>query len=208
VRTNIFLAGVGGQGILSFARVLGELALIRNMNVLIGETHGMAQRGGSVTATVRYGEVYSPIIGIGKADLLIGFEPLESARYARILSPDGMAIVNTSRIIPYSVSAQKTKYPDLEDLLAIIGRHCDTVVAFDATHEAEKVKFPLAANSVMVGAAAATMKIDATPDDFKKAIRKVVPRKIKENLDAFAIGYDIAKNIIEGHVPGPSDSKQ
>jgi indolepyruvate ferredoxin oxidoreductase beta subunit len=207
MRTNIFLAGVGGQGILSFARVLGELALIRNMNVLIGETHGMAQRGGSVTATVRYGEVYSPIIGIGKADLLIGFEPLESARYARILSPGGTAVVNTSSIIPYSVSAQKTKYPNLEDLLAIIRRHCDTVVAFDATHEAEKVKFPLAANSVMVGAAAAAMKIDASPDDFKKAIRKVVPRKINENLGAFDIGYDISKKIIEGCVPGTSDSK-
>jgi indolepyruvate ferredoxin oxidoreductase beta subunit len=197
MRTNIFLAGVGGQGILSFARVLGELALIRNMNVLIGETHGMAQRGGSVTATIRFGEVYSPIIGIGRAELLVGFEPLESARYARILSPDGIAIVNTSRIIPYSVSAQKTKYPDLEDLLAIIRRYSRMVVAFDATREAEKVKFPLAANSVMVGAVAATMKIDASPDDFKKAIRKVVPRKIKENLDAFDIGYDIAKKIIE-----------
>lgn len=199
MRTNIFLAGVGGQGILSFARVLGELALIKNMNVLIGETHGMAQRGGSVTATVRYGEVYSPIIGIGRADLLVGFEPLESARYARILSPDGIAIVNTSRIVPYSVSAQKTKYPELEDLHAIIRRYARMVVAFDATLEAEKVKFPLAANSVMVGAVAATSKIDASPDDFKKAIRKVVPRKIKENLEAFDIGFDIAKKIIEAH---------
>ncbi len=206
MRTNIFLAGVGGQGILSFARVLGELALNRNMNVLIGETHGMAQRGGSVTATVRYGEVYSPIIGIGKADLLIGFEPLESARYARILSPNGVAIVNTSRIVPYSVSAQKIKYPEIEDLLSIIRQHCSTVVAFDATREADKVKFPLAANSVMVGAAAATMKIDATPDDFKKAIRKVVPRKIKENLSAFDIGYEITKKIIEGHEPGQTGS--
>jgi len=196
MKTNVFLAGVGGQGILSFARVLGELALIRNLNVLIGETHGMAQRGGSVTATIRYGEVYSSIIGIGEADLLIGFEPLESARYARILSPDGTAVVNTSKIIPYSVSAQKTKYPELGYLLSLIRTQCDTVVAFDATLEAEKVKFPLAANSVMLGAAAATMKIDAAPDDFKKAIRKVVPRKIKENLGAFDIGYEMAKRII------------
>lgn len=199
MKTNIFLAGVGGQGVLSFARVLGELALIKNMNVLIGETHGMAQRGGSVTATVRYGDVYSPIIGLGRADLLVGFEPLESARYARILSPDGIAIVNTSNIVPYSVSAQKTKYPDLEDLLAIIRRYGRMVVAFDATREAEKVKFPLASNSVMIGAVAATMKIDASPEDFKKAIRKVVPRKIKENLEAFDIGYDIAKKIIEAY---------
>jgi indolepyruvate ferredoxin oxidoreductase beta subunit len=196
MRTNIFLAGVGGQGILSFARALGELALIRNMNVIIGETHGMAQRGGSVTATVRYGDVHSPIIGIGRADLLVGFEPLESARYARILSRDATAIVNTACIIPYSISAQRIRYPDIEHLLGIIGGRCKTVIALDANKEAEKVKFPLAANSVMLGAAAATEKIDATPEDFKRAIRKIVPRKVKENLSAFDIGYELARRII------------
>lgn len=197
MRTNIFLAGVGGQGILSFARVLGELALIRGANVLIGETHGMAQRGGSVTATVRYGDVYSPMIGIGKADLLVGFEPLESARYARILAKSGMAIVNTSRIIPYSVSAEKVKYPDTEYLLGILEKNCGRVIAFEANEEALKVKFPLAANSVMLGAVAATGKIDAPPDDFRKAIRKTVPRKVKENLAAFDLGFDLARKIVE-----------
>ena len=208
MRTNIFLAGVGGQGILSFARALGEIALIRNMNVLIGETHGMAQRGGSVTATVRYGDVYSPIIGIGKADLLVGFEPLESARYARILSRDAMAIVNTACIIPYSVSAQRTRYPDIKYLLGIIRKQCGTVIALDANKEAEKVKFPLAVNSVMLGAAAATERIDAPPEDFKKAIRKVVPRKVKENLGAFEIGYELAMDIIKNNGPSQDNLKR
>lgn len=201
MRTNIFLAGVGGQGILSFARSLGELALIRNMNVLIGETHGMAQRGGSVTATVRYGDVFSPMIGNGRSDLLVGFEPLEAARYARILAPTGMAVVNTATIVPYSVSATKIRYPSLQSLLKIVGEHCATVIAFDATDEAIKVKFQLAANSVMLGAVAATMKIDAQPDDFKRAIRKTVPRKVKENLSAFDLGFDLAKRIIDKQRP-------
>jgi len=197
MRTNIFLAGVGGQGILSFARVLGELAMIRKFNVLIGETHGMAQRGGSVTATVRYGEVYSPIIGAGKADILIGFEPLEAARYARILSPTGMAIVNIAPIVPYSISAMKSKYPPVQGLLKMLKNGRNTVIALDAIEIAEKVKFILATNSVMLGAVAATGKIDAQPDDFKQAIKRTVPRKLKENIAAFDMGYELAKNIIK-----------
>lgn len=205
MRTNIFLTGVGGQGILSFARVLGELALIKKQNVLIGETHGMAQRGGSVVATVRFGEVYSSIIGMGKADILVGFEPLESARYAKILSSTGMAIVNTATIIPYSVSATKTKYPPISNLLKILKDQCGTVISLDAIEIAEKVRFTLAANSVMLGAVAATGKIDAQPDDFRHAIRRTVPRKIKENLAAFDLGYELASRMIAEQKPASSN---
>ncbi|MEM4265016.1 MAG: indolepyruvate oxidoreductase subunit beta [Thermoplasmata archaeon] len=194
--TNIFLAGVGGQGILSFARVLGELAMIRKANVLIGETHGMAQRGGSVTATVRYGNVYSPIIPRGRADVLIGFEPLEAARYAWMLSPSGMAVVNTEPIVPYSVSATRSKYPPVQALIKTIEDRGAVVITLNATEIAEKVKFPLAANSVMLGAVAATGKIDAGPDEFRQAIRKTVPRKMKENLAAFDLGHEHAEKMI------------
>lgn len=194
--TNIFLAGVGGQGILSFARVLGELAMIKKSNVLIGETHGMAQRGGTVTATVRFGDVYSPMIGHGKADLLVGFEPLEAARYARMLSSRSIAIVNTEPIIPYSVSATRIRYPPIASLLKIIRDRGATVVSFNATEIAEKVKFMMASNSVMLGAVAATGKIDAQLDDFKHAIRTSVPRKVKENLAAFELGYEYASKFI------------
>jgi len=199
--TNIFLAGVGGQGILSFARVLGELAMIKKVNVLIGETHGMAQRGGSVIATVGYGDVHSPIIARGKSDILVGFEPLEAARYAYMLSRTGIAIVNTEPIVPYSVSAMRTKYPPVQTLLKMIHDRGNVVVSLNATEIAEKVKFPLAANSVMLGAVAATAKIDAQLDEFRQAIRKTVPRKIKENLMAFDLGYEHAVRIISGKNP-------
>lgn len=194
--TNIFLTGVGGQGILSFARVLGELAMITKSNVLIGETHGMAQRGGSVTATVRLGDVHSPIIGRGKADLLVGFEPLEAARYAGMLSSTGIAVVNTDPIIPYSVSAMRTRYPPIASLLKIIRDRGAMVISFNATEIAEKIKFVMATNSVMLGAVAATGKIDAQLDDFKHAIKTSVPRKVKENLAAFDLGYEHAAKII------------
>ena len=207
MRTNVFLAGVGGQGILSFARALGELALIRKQNVLIGETHGMAQRGGSVTATVRYGEVYSSMIGIGKADILVGFEPLEAARYAKILSLNGMAIVNTAVIIPYSISATKTKYPPIPSLIKILKNQCRTVISLNAIEIAEKVDFTLAANSVMLGAVAATGKIDAHIDDFRQAIRKTVPRKIKENLAAFDLGYELAIKMIAEQKPSAQNAQ-
>lgn len=194
--TNIFLAGVGGQGILSFARVLGELAMITKSNVLIGETHGMAQRGGSVTATVRYGDVYSPMIARGKADLLVGFEPLEAARYCYMLSPAGKAVVNVEPIIPYSVSATKTRYPPVQSLLKLIRDRGATVVSLNATEIAEKVKFPMATNSVMLGAVAATGRIDAQLEDFRGAIKATVPRKLKENLAAFDLGYEHTLRIL------------
>ncbi|MDH4122595.1 MAG: indolepyruvate oxidoreductase subunit beta [Thermoplasmata archaeon] len=197
MRTDIFLAGVGGQGILSFARVLGVLGLMRKMNVVIGETHGMAQRGGSVTATVRYGDVYGSIIGIGKADLLVGFEPLEAARYARILSPKGTAIVSTSPIVPYSISATRGKYPETQDLIGILRNRGNMVIAFDANEIAEKVKFILTANSALLGAVASTGKIDAQLEDFRSAIKKTVPRKAKENLAAFDLGYEIGRKVAE-----------
>lgn len=193
MKTNIFLTGVGGQGILSFAKMLGELAMIRNINVLITETHGMAQRGGSVSASIRYGDVYSSLIGIGKADILIGLEPLEAARYARMLSPDGIAIVNAHATIPHSISAVKTKYPPIENLLKIVKSSGNKVIAFDATEIGKKCGFPLAANSAILGAVAMTGRIDANVEDFRLTIEKTIPRKVNENLRAFDMGYERAR---------------
>lgn len=204
MRTSVFLTGVGGQGILSFARVLGELALIKKVNVLMSETHGMAQRGGSVVATVRMGEAYSPMIGKGRADLLVGLEPLEAARYADMISPEGAAVVNIAPIIPYSVSAMKTKYPPIPTLLGALEEMAALVIAFDAIEVAQKVSFTLAANSAIMGAVAATGRIDATPDEFKRAIKKVVPRKSKENLVAFDLGFEIGRKAVEERAPRKS----
>jgi len=192
MRLNIFIAGVGGQGIISLSRIIGETALCKGMNVLIAETHGMAQRGGSVAVSIRIGNVYSSRIGRGSADILVGLEPLEAARYADMLSDDAIAVVNTHPIIPYSVSARKTGYPPVKSLLSQIRRNCSTVVALNAFEISERVGFPLAANSAILGAIAASGKIDAKPKDFKKAIKGVIRRRINENLESFDLGYRMA----------------
>lgn len=189
---NIFIAGVGGQGIISLSRIIGETALRKGANVLIAETHGMAQRGGSVAVSIRIGEVYSSRIWRGSADILVGLEPLEAARYADMLSDDGIAIVNTYPVIPYSVSARKTGYPPVKALLATIRRNCGTVVALDAVDISKKVGFPLAANSAILGAIAASGRIDASARDFKAAIKRVISRRLKENLESFDLGYRMA----------------
>jgi len=110
--TNIVLAGVGGQGILLASRILSEAALAQGFDVKANEVHGMAQRGGSVIAQIRFGKkVYSPLVKKGSAQLLIAMEIIESLRHAQYLAPGGLALINSQRIIPTTVSSGLAQYP-------------------------------------------------------------------------------------------------
>ena len=102
-KTDIFIIGVGGQGSLTTSRILGEAALRAGQNVLVGEIHGMAQRGGVVESTVRIGDVYGPTISEGCADVLLGFEPVETVRGLHKASKNTLVIVNTHAIVPATV---------------------------------------------------------------------------------------------------------
>ncbi|MBI5575903.1 MAG: indolepyruvate oxidoreductase subunit beta, partial [Deltaproteobacteria bacterium] len=116
---NVFLAGVGGQGILLASEVLCEAFLLGGYDVKKSEVHGMAQRGGAVTTHLRFGrKVYSPLIEPGKADLLIAFEKMEALRFAHFLNPGGTALVNVQEIFPPSVATGRESYPvDIEKRL-------------------------------------------------------------------------------------------
>ena len=109
---NIILSGVGGQGILLAAKIIATAAERAGFQVATNEIHGMAQRGGSVTAQIRYGEnVFSPLIQEGFADVLASLEAIEALRCAHWLRPGGLAVVSTLRIIPVTVSSGTAKYP-------------------------------------------------------------------------------------------------
>jgi indolepyruvate ferredoxin oxidoreductase beta subunit len=109
---NILISGVGGQGVLLTSKVIAEAALLAGLDVKQSEVHGMAQRGGSVLSQVRFGDkVFSPIVSEGEADLLIGFEPLETARYLHFLKDDGVVVYNTRTIGTIGVSIAAEKYP-------------------------------------------------------------------------------------------------
>ena len=128
---SIMIVGVGGQGTLLTSRILGGITTSAGYDVKLSEVHGMAQRGGSVVTFVRYGEkVYEPIVEEGCADVLIAFERLEAKRYAHFLKPDGVLIVNDTRIDPMPVVIGAAQYP--ENIIEDIEKN-HTVYRADAT---------------------------------------------------------------------------
>jgi indolepyruvate ferredoxin oxidoreductase beta subunit len=180
------IAGVGGQGVLLTSKIIAEAALLAGLDVKQSEVHGMAQRGGSVLSQVRLGEkVFSPIVSEGEADLLIGFEPLETARYLHYLRDDGAVIYNTRTIGTIGVSIGKEEYP--ADIHEMIRKHAKKVHAFDATDVAVQVGEKRAVNLVLLGAALRVLPISAAVVD--QAITNSVPKKVLEiNRKAFLAG--------------------
>jgi indolepyruvate ferredoxin oxidoreductase beta subunit len=183
---NILIAGVGGQGVLLTSKIIAEAALLAGQDVKQSEVHGMAQRGGSVLSQVRFGDkVFSPIVAEGEADLLIGFEPLETARYLHFLRDTGTVVYNTRSIGTIGVSIGKETYP--ADIHETIRKDAHQVLAFDATETAVSVGEKRAVNLVLLGAALGVLPIDAAIID--QAITNSVPKKVIEiNRKAFLAG--------------------
>ncbi len=183
---NILISGVGGQGVLLTSKIIAEAALLAGLDVKQSEVHGMAQRGGSVLSQVRFGEkVFSPIITEGQADLLIGFEPLETARYLHYLRDSGSVIYNTRPIGTIGVSIAAEKYP--ADINETIKSHAKTVMPFDGTELAVKAGDKRTLNLVLLGASLTFLPIEEA--FILDAIKNTVPRKILEiNQKAFAAG--------------------
>ena len=185
---NIMIVGVGGQGTLIASRILGGIALTAGYDVKVSEVHGMAQRGGSVVTFVRYGDkVEEPIVEEGCADVLIAFERLEAKRYAHFLKPDGVLIVNDTRIDPMPVVIGAAEYP--ENIIEDIEKN-HTVYRADATAIALELGNPRCFNVVILGMAARHM--DYKVEDWYNIIEKTVkPATIEVNKKAFDAGYNL-----------------
>ncbi len=188
---NILFSGVGGQGILLASEVTAYSMLEAGYDVKKSEVHGMAQRGGSVTAQLRYGKrVYSPLIEPGCADILVAFEMMEAARYVEYLHSDSKVIVNTQKILPPAVATGQMEYP--EDVLSHFDKLGITVVQVDAFDIAKEVGEVKTANVVMVGAMSAFLPVDQ--DNYIEVINKRVPERFREvNLQAFEAGRQASK---------------
>lgn len=183
---NILFSGVGGQGILLASEVTAYALLSAGYDAKKSEVHGMAHRGGSVTAQLRYGDkVYSPLIEPGRADILISFEMMEAARYLPYLHAKSKVIVNTQQIKPPAVAMGQIPYP--ADVLESISSKGITVVsvdAFDIARDAGEVK---AANIVMVGAMSAFLPMGV--EVYENIINTRIPERFREvNMKAFAAG--------------------
>jgi len=183
---SILLAGVGGQGTLLASEVLSEVLMLAGFDVKKSEIHGMSQRGGSVTSHVRWGaKVYSPLIPAGTADILFGFELLETYRYLPMLRKGGGVVVNNLKIAPGPVATGIESYP--EDIPAKIRALVDDVVVVDGMKLAHQAGNYRTVNTVLLGALSKRMELDNAL--WHAALEKLVPNKfLAENLKAFTLG--------------------
>jgi indolepyruvate ferredoxin oxidoreductase beta subunit len=186
---DVLIVGVGGQGTLLTSRILGNLALSLGYEVKLSEVHGMSQRGGSVVTHVRYGEkVNSPIVEVGKADIILSFEKLEALRWKHFLKEDGILIVNTQEIDPMPVITGASEYPS--DILEQLNNEVKNVITLEALNLAKKLGNIRVVNTILLGVLAKSM--DINKEQMIKAIKSTVPEKtIDINIKAFEEGYYI-----------------
>ncbi len=187
---NILLVGVGGQGTILASKILSRGLVDAGYDVKMSEIHGMAQRGGSVSTQVRYGEkVYSPIIGVGQADILAAFEKMEACRWLEYLKPDGALVVNNYEIPPVPIQIGTADYP--EGILDALDKKAKTT-ALDAVGIAKEIGNPKTMNVVLLGALVKAMGI--TDIDWEAAIKKTVKERfIDINILAFNKGMEMVK---------------
>ena len=184
---NIMVVGVGGQGTLLTSRIIGKTALNAGWDVKLSEVHGMAQRGGSVVTFVRYvKKVYEPVCEEGSVDILISFERLEALRYAHFLKPDGVMIVNDTRIDPMTVVIGAMKYP--EGILEGLGKE-HKLYTIDGGAIAKELGNSKVLNTVVLGLAA--KHIGFSEEEWLETLKATVPQKtIDINVKAFKAGYE------------------
>ena len=197
MRTDILIAGVGGQGQILASRLIGTAAILEGYAVRTGETIGMAQRGGSVVSHVRIGgESMSATIPFGSADLLIGFELCETVRNIKRLSKNGRLIVNIQRINPVTVSLGMDEYDGtaMEEALRDVTSSLIMIDGYALAIEAGSIK---AVNTVLLGASVGSGYLPISRESFMEAIRSIIPQRFHSiNFTAFDSGYHMARHII------------
>lgn len=191
---NVLFTGVGGTGVLTAARILATAALVENHNVRMGEIHGMAQRGGAVTCTVRIGNsVHGPIIPTGKADVLLSVEPIEALRQVNQIYAAGTIVVGEHRIIPTAVLLGRAEYPSDKEILSDLAKFAN-VVTIDAAGLARKAGSILTINTVLLGAAIGLGLIPIKEKSILTGIKDVLPSRYhRMNIDAFEKGKMLEK---------------
>ncbi|MBR2255545.1 MAG: indolepyruvate oxidoreductase subunit beta [Candidatus Methanomethylophilaceae archaeon] len=196
MKYTVQIVGVGGQGVLLASMVLGNAAMEMGYKVAMSEVHGMAQRGGSVLSTLRFGDdVISPLAAQGSADLIMGFEPAETCRNLPLGNRDSIVLMNLDPVLPSMVAAGFEEYPDVESLKDAVLEQNRNLVTIDATKIAIEAGKAVAANAVMIGAVAGIEGFPIPKDVLLDSLVNHVPEKFRElNVKAFEMGYKAIKN--------------
>ncbi len=188
---NIYATGVGGFGIGSLTRVLNVAARNSGFEVLGSETHGLAQRGGVVTATLRIGPdiLGSPLIVEGEAHVVAALEPLEALRSMPYLKPGGVIVYNTEKIQPLNVRLKADEYPSLEAIEAELRRVTDRVHPIDASTLAKELGLSQAVNTILIGVLARQEVLPFGLEAIREAVQQTTPKQFMEvNLKALEAG--------------------
>lgn len=183
---SLLLVGVGGQGTILVSKILSQGLIKEGYDVKMSEIHGMAQRGGSVTTQIRFGEkVYSPSIGTGEADVMIAFEKVEAARYLQQLKKGGRLIVNDVEMYPLPVLTGKEKYPN--GVIEALKDEVENIKVINARKVAEELGEVKAQNIVMLGCLVKALELENI--DWIELIKANLPEKLHEiNIKAYESG--------------------
>ncbi len=190
MKTDIILAGVGGQGILSIAATIGMAALHNDLHLKQAEVHGMSQRGGAVQSNMRISDkpIASDLIPMGAADIILSVEPMESLRYLPYLKKGGWLVTNTTPFVNIP------NYPEVEEVLAEVKKQ-KKFIAVDADKIASEIGSKRSSNIVMLGAASPFFEISF--ESFEEGIRQIFGRKgediVNSNLKALRAGREFAE---------------
>ena len=192
-KINIVLTGVGGQGVITAANILGKAAVKAKINVFVSEVHGMAQRGGSVNCTVRMGNVSGPLVPSGSADAIVSTEPVEALRYIHYSNKKTKIITGITPVIPFTVATGEEKYPDVDKLFKELSRY-GKLYKIDAIKIAEDAGAIITKNIVMLGALAGSGVVPFKTELLLDTILENIPPKYKEmNKKAFEGGFKAIK---------------
>ena len=193
---NILLAGVGGQGLMLLSQVMGDACTRSGVKVVVGAQHGLAQRSGSISAHVRIGDAYSPLIPYGTADLIIAMDAMEALRYVEYLKQGGTVVMNSRITHPPLETApivknrqEKRIYITLEQVREQLGKVAGKIIAIDAKNVAAQAGNPRTENIVLLGAASALSGFPILAEPLKVSVKRVVPESaVEANLKAFSLG--------------------
>jgi len=196
VKYNVLLTGVGGQGLMLLSSVIGEACTMRGVKVVVQEQHGLAQRSGSISAHVRMGDAYSPMVPIGEADMIVAMEATEALRYVEYLKPGGAVVMNKRIMHPVIETNELVKrrrenlqYVTLDQVTGQLKKRTERIYALDASALAAEAGNPRTENVVLLGAASRVEGFPLSREALLEAVKRVVPeRTVAVNLAAFELG--------------------
>jgi len=192
---NIYISGVGGQGIIKTSIIIGEAAMNKGLNVVMSEIHGMAQRGGGVSTELKIGDTKSPIIQEGGADLLIAFEPVEALRALPKISSDTFMVINNSTIMPFNILKSDISYPDVSTIFDELKSVSPNLMVLDAEKIAKNAGNILSLNMVMLGGTLAVPDFPIDKNNVIESMKDNLPEKSLDiNLKALNKGFNLLKS--------------